>query len=447
MREKSKLLVLFIVIGCMLAFVTACGNSNESVNGDNNDNKKGDDTEKVEETNIREQEATIRWAHQWGEEEFLKDYGDLLKEEFPNVTIEVQEAGTDHPETLENIIAAGKSPDIVTLGIATHIQFMDELGLAYNHDEIVDKAGFDISKLEPSIVEYTRKQDPNDEGSLYAIPNSRPTWALHYNKDVFDTFGVNYPEDGMTWEEIVELAKDLTGERNGVEYRGLDLDVPYDAWTQFSTQAVDPDTDEVNISGNDDYKRFFQMIEDTISIPGNYPTEEPGSLLMNWGAEFGKDNVAMAPSGTNWGWLEKDNIDIATYPVWEGYEGLNPQPNSGGFAITEPSEHKELIMEMIAYLLSDEVQMEKSKQGTTSILVNPDVQAAFGEGKPEISDKHLQALFENGYATGPDNPAKYGSIPWGEFEEFANSGKDVNEYLRQYEEQMTELVERQKAQE
>src|SRR5690606_15864117 len=104
---------------------------------------------------------------------------------------------------------------------------------------------------------------------------------------------------------------------------------------------------------------------------------------------------------------------------------------------------KELIMKMIEYLLSDEVQMEKSKQGETSILVNPDVQAVFGEGKPEISDKHLESLFANGYATGPDNPAKYGSIPWGEFQEFANSGKDVNEYLRQYEEEMEELVKQQ----
>ncbi|WP_062105758.1 ABC transporter substrate-binding protein [Bacillus niameyensis] len=444
MKRKFKLMSLFVVIAFLASFIVACGNNAEPSNsGNENSQKEGESAEKDngKEEEEQHEEVTIRWAHQWEEDHFWDNYGDLLKEKFPYVTIELQQVGTDHPETLQEVIAAGKTPDVVTLGIVSHIQFLDELGLAFNHDSLIEQSGFDLSNLEPSIVEFTRGYDPKDEKGLYAIPNSRPTWALHYNKDVFDILGENYPEDGMTWEEVVELAKKLTREVNGVQYYGLDLDVPYDAWTQLNVQSVDPDTDEVVIANSEEYKQFFKMIDDTLSIPG-YPTEEPGSMLMHWGGKWDEGIFAMRPSST--GWLDQDNIDIATYPVWDKENPLMPRPNAGGFAITGTSEHKEIIMEMISYLLSEEVQIEKSKEGQSSILVSPDVQAAFGENKPEWEGKNLDALFKYGYAVGPEKPAKYGSIPWGEFQEFANSGMDVNEYLRVYQEKMEELVRKQK---
>ncbi|KRG12942.1 ABC transporter substrate-binding protein [Lederbergia galactosidilytica] len=430
MKKIVKCISFLFIIGFLFVITGACSKTSAPTEGEDQEN------------------VTIRWAHQWDEEHFEENYGELLREKFPNVTIEVQQAGTDHPETLENIIAADKTPDVVTMGLLTHTNFLDDLGLAYNMDELIDKEGFDLSRLEPSVVEYARKNDPNNEKGLYIIPNSRPTWSLHYNKDVFDVFGVDYPEDGMTWEEVVELAKKVTGERNGTEYRGLDLDVPYDAFTQFSQQSVDPETEEVIITESEAFKRYVGMIDDAISIPGNYPTEPKGDLFMNWGALFSEGNIAMAPAATNWGWVENDYVDIATYPVWKGYEGLNPQPNAGGFAITEPSEHKEIVLEMIDYLLSDEVQMERSKQGGASVLVNPDIHKAFAEEKEELVGKNLESLFKNEYATGPEKSAKLGGgVLWTLPVEFANSNKDINEFLRIIQEEEEELVRQQKERE
>lgn len=388
-----------------------------------------------------DKEVTIKWAHQWGEDHFWDGIGKDLKEKFPNVTIEVQNAGTDHPEDLEKLIAAKKSPDIVTMGLVTHANFLDELGLAYNMDDLIAESDFDLDRLEPSIVQYARNQDPNKENGLYIIPNSRPTWALHYNKDVFDTLGVEYPTDGMTWEEVLDLAKELTREVGGVQYRGLDLDVPYDAYTQFSQNSVDPDTNEVLIAESEAYRRHLEFVGDVVAIPGNYPTSEPESLLHNWGSLFTEGNIAMVADKTNGGWLERDNIDIAAYPVWEGYEGLNPVPNAGGYAITEPSEHKEIALEIITYLLSDEYQMENSKKGGASVLVNPEIQEAFGSENEKLAGKNTQALFFNDYATGPEKKARYGDgVLWTAPVEFVKSGKDINEFLRILQEQAEENV-------
>ncbi len=437
MRKNAKLWLTLFVMILSLSLVTACGS--EKTNADE-DTDKSDTKEKAD----KDEQITIKWAHQWGQEHFDEQIGKYVEEKFPNVKIEVQEAGTDHTETLEELIAAKETPDIVTLGLVTHMNFLEELGLAYDMDDLIDETGFDLDRLEPSIVEFTRNQDPNGEKGLYAIPNSRPTWSLMYNKDVFDLLGVAYPTDGMTWKEVADLAKDLTMEMDGVQYRGFDIDVPYDAFTQFSQTAVDPETDEVHITESEAYRRYLEMIDDFISIPGNYPKDKPGDLIHNWGEEFGKGEVAMTQGQTNW--MDHENIDIATYPVWEGYENTNPEPNAGAYAITKQSEHKEEIMEVIEYLLSDEVQMEKSKQGSPSILVNQDIHDAFGEDNSDFDGKNVESLFKYEYATGPEKSSPYaGGVLWEAPIEYANSGKDINDFLRVLQEEEEENIRELKA--
>lgn len=439
MKKNFKFWFMLLVAIFSLSIIAACGDTSSA---DGKDSEKSSEEGNSDEKDKEEEaeEVTIKWAHQWGEEHFRDGIGKALAEKFPNVTIEVQEAGTDFPEDLEKLIAADKSPDVVSMGLVTHANFLEDLGLAYDMDELVEKSGFDLDRLEPSIVKYARSQDPKMEERLLIMPNGRPTWSLHYNKDVFDTLGVSYPTDGMTWAEVTDLAKDLTRQMNGIQYRGLDLDVAYDAFTQFSQELVDPETDEVIITESEALKRYLGMIGEVVSIPGNYPEDEPGSLLQNWGAEFGTGEVAMAPAATNHGWLAEDNIDIVTYPVWEGYEGLNPAPNTGGYAITAPSEHKEVVMEMITYLLSDEYQMKASKEGTASVLVKPEINEAFGADKPEFEGKNLESLFKNSYAPGPEKVSDYGVGIWTTPIDYVNSGKDLNEFLRVFQEKGEESV-------
>ncbi len=429
---------MLLVAVFTLSVLAACSGSDTEEKGTEKEPEK--ESADKPEVNLDE-EVTIRWAHQWGADHFWNGIGKDLKEKFPNVTIEVQQAGTDHPEDLEKLIAAKKSPDIVTMGLVTHANFLNNLGLAYNMDDLIAESGFDLNRLEPSIVQYARNQDPNKEDGLYILPNARPTWALHYNKDVFDTLGVEYPADGLTWEEVLELAKELTREVGGVQYRGLDLDVPYDAYTQFSQNSIDPETNEVLIAESEAYRRHLEYVGDVVAIPGNYPASEPASLLHNWGSLFSEGNIAMAPAATHYGWLGTDNVDIATYPVWKGYEGLNPVPNAGGYAITAPSEHKEITMEIVKYLLSDEYQMGVSKAGGASVLVNQEVHDVFGTENENLAGKNTAALFKNEYATGPAKKARYGDgVLWTAPIKYVESGKDINEFLRILQEEAEENV-------
>lgn len=50
---------------------------------------------------------------------------------------------------------------------------------------------------------------------LYMLPYRKSTWAVYYNKDLFDQAGIPYPKDTWTWTEYTELARRLTDTKDG----------------------------------------------------------------------------------------------------------------------------------------------------------------------------------------------------------------------------------------
>src|SRR5690606_22701013 len=72
------------------------------------------------------------------------------------------------------------------------------------------------------------------EGGLTALPYSRKLFALYYNKDVFDEHDTPYPRDGMTWDEVLDLAARLPS--------GFNLDVSYMGWINMAYQLSLPFT-------------------------------------------------------------------------------------------------------------------------------------------------------------------------------------------------------------
>src|SRR5699024_3311593 len=120
------------------------------------------------------------------------------------------------------------------------------------------------------------------------------SWVLYYNKDIFDTMGVEYPEDDMTWSEIIALARDLTQEREGVQYRGLDIGGEGWPLEQWSLRHTDPITDEPIFTQEDGYRIVFEMLEEVFSIPGNY--SDSSQMNSFWIPFATERNIAMVAS-------------------------------------------------------------------------------------------------------------------------------------------------------
>src|SRR5699024_10668784 len=126
---------------------------------------------------------------------------------------------------LEEVLAKGIVPDIFRVVNIDHADHrIAEYDMDFALDDLIEQFNFDLDAIDPALVQFLRNQNP--EGKITALPYNKTVWATFYNKDIFDTFDVPYPTDGMTWNEMPDLAKQVTGERNRVQYRGLSVDIP-----------------------------------------------------------------------------------------------------------------------------------------------------------------------------------------------------------------------------
>jgi len=60
----------------------------------------------------------------------------------------------------------------------------------------------DLADYYPATVELFSRDD-----KLWAIPSGFTMIVLYYNKDLFDQYGVPYPQPGWTWDDFVDTTQ------------------------------------------------------------------------------------------------------------------------------------------------------------------------------------------------------------------------------------------------
>jgi len=381
-------------------------------------------------------------------EEFDERFRGVLKEKFPHITVEYYQNGKG--TTIQELVASGQTPDLIRTDIPTLLSGYLDLDLGYDLTEYVNKYKYDLNRFNKVFIDEI--VDAGRTGALYGLPV--PPYfphVLYYNKDLFDKFGVPYPKDGMTWDEVYELAKSLTRTEDGKVYRGFSSnpnamlrDNPY------SLPILDPAADQ--LADMETWKKLFDNFKRFYEIPNN--TIEKTASAEN--VAFNKGNVAMMANQHNV-YLKippEINWDIVSYPTMEGAPKLTPQRGPAYWSISKTSAHKDEAFEMIMAMLSDEVQLADSKRGIPTTLDKPDIQAALGEGHPIYGSKNMKAI--SYYPPVPYTPkrkAELVDVPGATqqnlmgqaFIEVATGKTDVNTALRQLDEKLKQEVELQKS--
>lgn len=210
--------------------------------------------------------ATVKMLIQVGDEEFNRRFKEQVEAEFPEITLELIQGSPPDLNFLQELYASGEIPDIITVNPTREL--VVELDSLEPIDDYIEQSGFDLSIFREGVVENLRSRDPMGEGHLYGLPIESIIITMFYNKDIFDLMGEPYPVDGMTWDETLELAKRMTVERDGIQYKGLLLSrshaIPY---TQLGVPSTDPETGEVLFAQHPDTKRFFDLLDELRNIP------------------------------------------------------------------------------------------------------------------------------------------------------------------------------------
>ncbi|SDE07609.1 extracellular solute-binding protein [Paenibacillus sp. UNCCL117] len=188
---------------------------------------------------------------------FMARYGTAFQQKFPNVQLELIRVG-DVPLTgsvMRSEVGrwprGEELPDVMALRADEFAQLAGQ-GRLYALDAAIRQDGFPIERMHAGLVDALRSQG---EGRLYGLtPGFRQT-AIYYNKSLFDRYGVEYPKEGLTWPELLQLAVrvgEQGGKREGVF--GLAASTPAAAaeWTIQAAAAmgltvVDPSAGRVNL--------------------------------------------------------------------------------------------------------------------------------------------------------------------------------------------------------
>lgn len=428
-----------IGFGLLVLLLVACSDANDTPSSgekDNNINNEGIEEEP--------EDVTLLFLSDFSEEYFDEYVKEVIEEEFSYITLDyIHGTSLD----FEELIAEGSVPDLFRVENLLHVKSLAEFDMDFPLDDLIEKYSFDLDALEPNLMEFIRRQ--NDDHKILALPYNQTVWGTFYNKDVFDQFGQAYPEDGMTWDEIIDLAAEVTGERNGVQYRGLHIDIPSDAASAYPVSLTDPETGKSLMQEEEAFTNFFTMIDKMANIPGNLP-EGDEQIFKTWGGAFTEGNIAMMPYyGPSLYFLDTDGLDwdVVTYPTWDDQPGVGPLANGHANAISPHTEHKDAAFQVISYLASEEYQMMLAKEGEAPSVVNQDILDVFAEEVEGVEDLNLEAFFAIDPSLGPENVSKYDEFVglWDKAGEFIESGDDVNTFLRKLDDEFNAAVEAGKA--
>lgn len=138
----------------------------------------------------------------------------------PDIVIKYQPIPTDYTTTLKTMIAGGTPPDIAYIPDGDFSAFAPRNQLVNIQPFVDASTTFDVNDVWPSALGRYRWDAENKvfgQGPLYALPKDIGPTVLYINVDLFEKLGVPLPsfEEPMTWDELIEVGRQLTVDVNG----------------------------------------------------------------------------------------------------------------------------------------------------------------------------------------------------------------------------------------
>lgn len=226
---KVKKIMASALAASML--LTGCGNAGN----DNGSNSNEIVTEVPEGTKI-----TFWHAMNGEQEKALTDITEAFMKENPNITVELQNQGS-YNDLSSKIVATSQSPkDLPTLTQAYPGWVLNAMndGLLVDFKPYMDNETLKFDNYE-DILEGIRKAIEKD-GKVYAMPFSKSTEVLWYNKGMLEEVGKEVP---TTLEELADVSKAIY-EKFGIAGCGFDsLNNFYVTYLAMNGQELTKDLD------------------------------------------------------------------------------------------------------------------------------------------------------------------------------------------------------------
>ena len=401
-RFKKSSVLLSMVLALVL-ILSACSSGNNNNSGNSGSNQQAGNTASPSASPTVEPEKDpdpvtlyVGWRQgDWNFETYMKT---PIEAKFPHITLEKYDYQTHEVPAMEEAIARGEVGDIIEIpNIENAATLRERFGVVLPLDELIEKNNTDLSVIEPSYLQVMRDISG---GEIITFPMNRAFGMLAYNKDVFDAFNVDYPTDNMTWPEVLELAAKVTGERDGVDYKGIGLA----GWNQTSyiwmrTLPIIDENDKVNVENNPEIRRWLELAQSYLDLGITHSDPTKGPFAFG-GSNFKTDrNVAMYATYFDVPGMagnEGLNFDVVTHPVWPDNPEYGPTPYGTGMVINPHSEHIDEAYRVLEYIVSAEYQqMSAELWGRPSIGNDPILWDNFGAEVESLVNRKAEGIEYN----------------------------------------------------
>jgi multiple sugar transport system substrate-binding protein len=135
----------------------------------------------------------------------VKGIVEAFNDKQPDILVDVSiPSGGDYYTVLQTQVAAGSPPDMMQMGEAYMPPWAEKGAFIPLDDYLKGDPEGKPDDFYPAVLQVFQWKD-----KTYALPKDMVTWALYYNKTLFDQAGLDYPGD-WTEEDYLEAAQKLT---------------------------------------------------------------------------------------------------------------------------------------------------------------------------------------------------------------------------------------------
>lgn len=366
-----KLLVIFLV----LTVATACRTVDETPPV--RETPPPATPEPLPETPSGPSPITLQWAV-WGSSAipYCKALIAAYKEVAPHVTIELVDLGdVDWNVTIQTHLIGKHDYDLIMVRDIHGYEMHVSSDLLNPLDDLISSRGISLSEYKGIPEQFTM------DGSLYALPFMCDFRVLFFNKDIFTDAEVDHPGNQMTFDDWIEIIKEITHGSGDNKVWGNSFDHHFSSIALFGILDGRHTVNDGSYEFMLPYYEAVLALEDGGYIPG-IAGDESNRNQVNpfWrSGNIAQVNAGISSSvhalltGVNWG--------IAAYPVPTPYDHGNTFGQVTQLAIPRLAKHPDEAMDFIAFI--------SGKQGA-------DIIASTGNIPVIMTDTALDTLIRAG---------------------------------------------------
>ncbi|HEY5584575.1 MAG TPA: sugar ABC transporter substrate-binding protein [Ruminiclostridium sp.] len=374
MKKTVKLLSVLLAIIILGSVFVGCNSSNST--------KKGN--------------VTLTYSFYGDKTEIAIKQSMIKNYEKLNPNVKIKPTYTDggtYPTKLQTYFASGTAPDVIALAADMYTDFAKK-NLFLDLTSYIKSNGLQNKLAKQATNAFTLNN------KSYAIGYGYKTYAIVYNKKLFDEAGIPYPKSDWSEEQFISYAKKLTkGEGTNKIYgmnfgwEGTEMMVNF----YNNKPAYDAVNNKINIKDNDVFKHTLTLLSDSIS---KYKISPSATESKNIGGGFETGKFAMAIVGP-WdidGFEKligtKFNWDIVGMPKSADYGNWNCGLRVDGIAVSQNSKYKEQALDFAKWLCTDENNSKIFSQTSVPTLNSYAKSEEYLKGYPkEFPVKYNKQIF------------------------------------------------------